>query len=661
MNSKTVTISVILSVLVLAGFGGGLYVLITSEPGTSETSPSELPAAPISPESSSATLVGAGEKPALDRDSSGPGTGADGSPSADGRGAVTDGATEADGSADALATNPAESTPVSADPGSLFVQVEDEDREPVTAIRVELTSNRGTISRDTDQDGIAAFEEIPAGKYAVFLQDLAEGEGDSIRLRSSRQVSIAPGGIAEVNFRLLPFDSALAGRVFDGDGLPVAGIGLGISPLAGEQGVTPLARTDRVASVQTDEEGVFEFTELSKGEYVLATEATETYPTTRRNVVVPGAGVDVVLYPEERVRFAGLVTDTTGTPLEGAIIATSTPPERTTSDANGEFEMEIRWGRNPDTRVIVSVHKEGYLGNEEVFRSNRLQRREGGGWEVEAVFELESKDRLATLVGTVTDFRGNAVGGERIFLHSPSVNARYHANSTPTGSFVVRDVRVAEDYRLWVYPRQTYQDQTIDPLVVEMGENHVDVVLDLIETGTLEGRILDTEKRPVSRLTIHVRSAQSSTNTVATTTDELGRFRVENVPAGDLTIETRAFPRLSVRGIKLEPGSDAKVEVHIGRGKHRVAGVVRDEAGEPVTGARVTVTWMSSSQGGLLRSSLFHQAFTDANGEFEVSGFAAGSCLVNAVAPGFQPGRQAFQITDDGVPPLELSLVPPAR
>ena len=137
MNSKTVTISVILSVLVLAGFGGGLYVLITSEPGTSETSPSELPAASISPESSSATLVGAGEQPALDRNSSGPGTGADGSPSADGRGAVTDGAIEADGSADALATNPAESTPVSADPGSLFVQVEDEDREPVTAIKVE--------------------------------------------------------------------------------------------------------------------------------------------------------------------------------------------------------------------------------------------------------------------------------------------------------------------------------------------------------------------------------------------------------------------------------------------------------------------------------------------------------------------------------------------
>ena len=183
-------------------------------------------------------------------------------------------------------------------------------------------------------------------------------------------------------------------------------------------------------------------------------------------------------------------------------------------------------------------------------------------------------------------------------MHSRSVGARYHGASNGEGRFEIRNVRASEDYRLWVYPRTGYKDKTIERVDVQPGENAIRVVLEPVDRGVLEGVVLDARRRPVARLTLHIRSMQSLANSITTTTNQRGYFRVEDAPAGDILMETRALPKISVRGIHLEAGTTQTVSGFTTNGSSgNLAILVSDSAGSKATLSKasgiVSVDYMS--------------------------------------------------------------------
>lgn len=138
--------------------------------------------------------------------------------------------------------------------------------------------------------------------------------------------------------------------------------------------------------------------------------------------------------------------------------------------------------------------------------------------------------------------------------------------------------------------------------------------------------------------------------------DELGRFVVCGVP-GDMALTVRAYAgsdssgvvelRVPSNGLLLRDlviGSGERVTLQgttpaersrtVLRGSGRVRGVVRDSAGRPLAGARVT-----NGDGGV-------EATSGASGQFVLDALPGGSRMIETRAVGFQPMRTLIDVTD---------------
>ncbi len=532
---------------------------------------------------------------------------------------------------------------------ALLAIVEDGNHEAVEDVTVQLRGGR-SFTAITDAAGVAAFENAAPGTYQVYLS-----RAESPRLNSSQPVVLVSGQRAEARFIWVPFDETVSGRVLDDTGLPLEGVPISIRPLSSEEGDNPLRRADAAASVTTDAEGRFSFDGLAAAEHLLMTAPMEGFPSVRRSISASAEGLEIVLHEEVDVLVYGQVTDTAGIPLEGVSIRSTSGGLQARSTASGSFEMTIQWRDAPTSRTVITARADAYVPVDRTLFPNQIEGPDAEGLRsVEFQFEMEPIEDLATIVGELVDIDGAAVGGERVYLHSRSVGARYHGASNGEGRFEIRNVRASEDYRLWVYPRTGYKDKTIERVDVQPGENAIRVVLEPVDRGVLEGVVLDARRRPVARLTLHIRSMQSLANSITTTTDQRGYFRVEDAPAGDILMETRALPKVSVRGIHLEAGTTRTVEVIVGIGNQDVVGTVEDANGNAVPGARIIATWDATQ--GRIRSSLYNETVTDTQGRFEIHGFGPGQCTVAASLAGHRPARQEFRVTAAGAERIVLRL-----
>ena len=151
-------------------------------------------------------------------------------------------------------------------------------------------------------------------------------------------------------------------------------------------------------------------------------------------------------------------------------------------------------------------------------------------------------------------------------------------------------------------------------------------------------------------------------NSVTVTTDDAGGFRIDDMSAGKLLVETRALPRVTVRGITLQPGAEANVRVPTGLGDCSVTGTVLESAGSPVQGAKVYVSW-TRREGGL-QSHLYGESVTDAGGQYRLSGVGPGELTVFVSTPGRRSARRSVRVDLPGsemVVDVELTDSPTGR
>jgi hypothetical protein len=198
----------------------------------------------------------------------------------------------------------------------------------------------------------------------------------------------------------------------------------------------------------------------------------------------------------------------------------------------------------------------------------------------------------------------------------------------------VPEVLSADDYVVMVRPEGPYRDYTRRELQVTERGLDLRIALHPQGRGTVSGLIRDTEGNPIPGFTLSVGSTSATRLVRQFTSDVTGRFFVDDVPTGDLLFETRSYPRLTVRGIRLRPNTEEVVELVLDWGEHRVAGQVVDSSSRPIAGGKVWLSMEYFHDGVQSRSTRMTTA--DADGLFAFTGLGPGRHLVRVDAPGFQ-------------------------
>jgi uncharacterized protein (DUF2141 family) len=162
-----------------------------------------------------------------------------------------------------------------------------------------------------------------------------------------------------------------------------------------------------------------------------------------------------------------------------------------------------------------------------------------------------------------------------------------------------------------------------------------------IGTGSISGLVVtdETPPQPVRRAVVTLTGAELRPSRGAITDDE-GRFAIGGLPPGRfvLTAMRPSFitstygskrPGRPGTPVLLTAGQTQNVVVRIWRGAV-IAGVLRDDTGEPVAGVPVTAVRVSGSGGGQSLTLTNNGGVTDDRGEYRIFGLEPGTYTVSA-------------------------------
>ena len=398
--------------------------------------------------------------------------------------------------------------------------------------------------------------------------------------------------------------TSLKGRVaLASDGSPVAGAEVRLLTWK-HRG---LDRTETT----TNEKGEFQFTQLIEGRKTLAAYYKNLSSRARRykgyeaKAGEEGIVLELREAPSLKVK---VVTRAEGKPLENATVRlTWTDAKRDhKTDANGEVLIQ---GLTPETWTIES-HALGFA--EDVQAVNLI----GTG----TTSVISRVDPGIELYGVVRDEEGkgladvgicvfpSGIGGGQIEYMETEANGSFRFPYLPVMGFTL------------IVAKEGYVEYRPDvTLTVSPGERQ-ELNLTLPrrpDGGSVQGIIVNTDGKPVAGASVINRGSTIPRDTRQTTTDALGRYRLDDV--FDSLGEHRLF--ISAKGyapqmLDFEPGkreTPAELDVTLAPG-HRLRGRVVDQHGNPLTGVQIyygfSRRFSGSDHGG--------ETTTDSEGRFEL-------------------------------------------
>lgn len=514
--------------------------------------------------------------------------------------------------------------------GTLRVFVRFEGGPPIAGAVVALRSGSSSQSLTTDAAGLATADDTAAGAYDVAV---TLPPPDALLLQNLQPVALAAGQRRDVEIAVPLKDGEITGRTLDAEGSGLAGILVEATPSALPAGdVRFHLRSTSPARTTSAADGSFVLTGLFRLEHsVTASRPDGTVAARASATAGSGAPVELVLREQRTVAVEGLVRSSNGEPLAQATVsATTHAGTAAATGPDGRYRLEIRYERG---RLGLSAKRPGSRHAAASIEETDVQAQIDVGLSVD--FELDGVGEVGVLHGTVVSKSDRrAIARQQVHLHSPSSATTASARTSDDGSFTIEELEPAGDYRLWITPESGYRDLVLPAVAVAIGENRIDLELEPLETARLSGRVVRPDGRVVARLTLWARSVLAGSNAVAIRTDAAGRFGPLEVSAGNLSIETRASPWITVTGIALEPADERDVEIVVGSGDARIAGRIVDSDGHAVAGAQVALSW-SRVDGGQ-KSQLRRETISDAGGRFELTLLPSGKCQLSVRAQGFR-------------------------
>ncbi len=467
---------------------------------------------------------------------------------------------------------------------------------------VDATVRIGGIKINTDATGRYVAERVPAGTVSL--------AAEKPRYRDAQaSIEMPRDGAIEQDLAL---DAITTGTVF--------GIVRNASTKA------PIAEASLVIgtrNIRTDDQGRFRAEEIPAGRINLQASA-HLYESESEQVVLEAAGeteAELQLVPITYGLITGTVTNkATGQPITNVDVAIGARVVRV--DADGRFRAE----RVPAGTVSVSAELFRYRGD-----SIAIELQRGG--EQEADLQLDPIT-TGTVRGVVRDastrepLRGaQIVIGDR--SATSAADGRFEIENVPAGDVAVRATA-------------TLFEPGEDRVIVEAAMS-VDSEIELlaITFGTVNGRVVDDATgRPLP-------GARVVAGRRAATTDADGRFELEKVDAGSVTVAANKAVYLDhTITTQLDAGETESLTLRLEPITWgTVSGVVKDaDTGRPLSNASVVIGSMSAT--------------TDSDGRFRAERVPAGDLRIGASVPAYESASTATSLAADGDSDVELLLEP---
>ncbi|MDH3440565.1 MAG: carboxypeptidase regulatory-like domain-containing protein, partial [Gammaproteobacteria bacterium] len=460
--------------------------------------------------------------------------------------------------------------------------------EPIGGAEVMIGQRRDA----SDDAGQVTAEEIPAGRVVVNASARLYEPG-------SAEAVLDAAGESRLEIELVPITyGTITGTVVDSvSGAPLANADIRFAGLA----------------LRSDAQGTFRAERVPAGEVSVSADLFR-YRGDQETVALERGteqAVNLALEPITTGTVRGIVRNAAdGRPVNGATITIGNLSAR--SNVEGRFEIENVPAGDLSVRANLTLFEPGE-----------------SPVSLEAAASIDTEIQLTPITyGTVSGTVVNADTGEP--LENAAVSAgRQSTRTNAAGEFELQRVS-AGDVSVLASRAVHIDDSTRITLAAGASES-VTLRLQPITWGTVTGVVTDADTgRPLV-------NAEVIVGTEGLRSDNAGRFRAENVPAGSLRI-AGTMPAYEAGSVTTELQADAERDVTLALVPIRIgdiSGTVLDaKTGEPISQARVTTGRLAAE--------------TDAAGRFSFESVATGGNVVAAQHPDYANGSASAV-----VPPAE--------
>lgn len=502
--------------------------------------------------------------------------------------------------------------------------IDDETEEPLTNGLVLVCTPAHDSSRSMDP----VFAESPIdsdGRFALAVGTsivVLEANVPNYRPVRSAPVILDPATTTDVVLRARRAPSR-PGRVTDPDGAPIADARVEYVPdFPGGEYVGQLTRRPR-RSVMTDAAGEFVM-QADPGHVALLNVDAEGFVGFRGQYVDPGLPARIVLEPGQAVELR-IDSESPG-PISGDARLRLPNGWRLRLEPRESGAYRTTWFEAGIGRACIELAG---------FEPLSVEWPSGPGLHDLGPVRLQE---APTFDLRVVDESGIGIAGARI--------------STPSGGFECDSEGRVELPRTGPYEVTVSALGYVETQYKVDAQSGDDVRVTLSRrAASLTGQVVDSGGAPILGASVRLPKEVASRKVHAT--DALGRFHVETVPAGDgFTIVVSHFEHETMTVSVPDLASGAALDlglIVLGDGS-TVSGVVVDEAGAPIRGARVQVYSPHRPQ-----DSDTPLGFSDTRGRFELRGLPPGEHFLAVDAEGYEgQDEPLLVVTHTPVPTVVL-------
>ncbi|MBI4407623.1 MAG: carboxypeptidase regulatory-like domain-containing protein [Candidatus Kerfeldbacteria bacterium] len=530
----------------------------------------------------------------------------------------------ADATITGTVTHAADGTPVT----TLLIYAEDAVTGDYSYGYTDATTGIYTITITDNGSGTA-------GEYLVYNYVIT-GDEDNVTFIRSQEAVVLTEGENKTGINLsLTRRARFIGTVYESDGTtPIynayayftqdsgwtAGYGTDYSAYSGAYYVTPTPYPDTTQSAV----GKYYVTVTAAGFFGtlvndLALTADET--DTAQNFTLTGQST-----------VSGTVTDRQGDPIAGATVTldelNSNYTYTATTDSAGGYTLEVYDLYDYDGTAIgdysLIFAADGYVTKSRLLSITTEESALTG--------EDATLRQAATMTGTIYETNGTTVVAGATIQADNGLGNVYTTTSEDDGSFTFASLQAGAKYDLTV-TKTGYVKNVVYNVAVSAGETTADQDVLLTTTITLSGTVLArADGSEINGATIRLfdlSKPRSSTADYTTTALTDGTFLLSNIDPGHYRVHVSqaGYIKLKVSDLDLTTavsGRDFKLEAAA-----TIFGNVTNKNGEPVHNAYVSVSSKAASDIG------YGTAYTDMNGNYQISSLKAGKYIVKVWTTGY--------------------------
>lgn len=513
-----------------------------------------------------------------------------------------------------LLIGPLAPRPASAQTGSISGFVVDTLGNRVSGATIRAISGPSAPAQTTSAaDGSYLLSRLIGGTY-IFTVTRAGFTG------TTRSFTVVSGVSARLDFTIRSETTqggVVQGRVLQrGTSTPVAGARVVLTGGAGQVSQTAV----------TDENGTYQFSNLNTGRVRLTVTRAGYFDASRQITVTQGrtvtADFDLRLRASQLASLSGVVTDTNGTAIRGAVVTLSNGTSAGMSDTTDSR------GRYSITRIIpdtytVTVSASGFNSTTGTAALDQ------GGASVLNFSLTGIGASTAGITGLVVDGNGQPIIGARVTITGGPVtgrtsttdgNGQYQLLNLPAGTYTLRVNATGFQSQTQTVFTQVNTTSQLDFTLTEQ-------VNQLF--GSIAGRVTRSDGTALPGVTVRVTAGPSTGQVI--TTDDQGNFSILDLPIGTyaLTFSRSGFSTRTITNIEVFGNTVTSIDdVALAASSTGavLSGTVTDTNGNPISSVLVRV---------LQNNTVVASTTTGAQGTYSFSNLAAGTYVVQFSKTGF--------------------------